>query len=68
MSNIWITQLRNPKTDEPKNAFIWQKILTRLKNISTKTILDQIQNTTSGKLNFIGSLKDAYQNLKIDEL
>ena len=37
------------------------KILTRVKDISTQTILDQIENTNSGKLNFLGSLKDAYQ-------
>ena len=38
MSDIWITQLRNPKTDQSKKSFM-TKILTRLKDISTQTIL-----------------------------
>ena len=39
MLNIWIPQLRNPKTEEPKNKFM-VKQLTRLKDISTQTIFD----------------------------
>ena len=36
------------------------KILTRLKDISAQTIFDGIQNTNSGKLKFLGSLKETY--------
>ena len=60
MSNIWITQLRNPKTDEPKTSFV-AKILTRLKDISTQSIFDQIHDPNSGKLKFLSSLKDTHQ-------
>ena len=60
MSNIWITQLRHPKTEEPKYKFM-VKILTRLNDISTQAIFDGIQNTNSGKLKFLGSLKYTYQ-------
>ena len=60
MSNIWITQLRNPNTNEPKTSFM-KKISTRIKDISIQSTFDLIQNSASGKLNFLRSLKDTYQ-------
>ena len=70
MSNIWITQIRNPKSEEPKKS-LTTKILTRLRDISTQSIFQETHNPDGGKLQFLNSLKDTYHPesyLKIKKL
>ena len=71
MSDIRITQLENQEDNQPKQKSFMQRILKRLKDISAQSILDQLQNTNSGKLKFLNSLKNTYEpenSLKIQKL
>ena len=61
MSNVWLNQLQNWNPDVRENKSFMKNILTRLKDISTQSTFDQIENTSSGKLKFLNSLKDTYQ-------
>ena len=71
MSNIWLMQLQNRNPDVRENESLMKNILTRLRDIFVQLTFDQIQNTSSGKLKFLNSLKDTYRQenyLKIQKL
>ena len=61
MSNIWIHQLQHEDeiTSTIKETTL-QAIFTRLTDIFSQSCFDHIQNTTSGKLNFLKSMKDNF--------
>ena len=71
MSNIWLMQLQNRNPDVRENESFMKNIITRLKDIFIQLTFDHIQNTNSGKLKFLNSLKDTYRQenyLKIQKL
>ena len=71
MSNIWRDQLKYDDNNSLKLPIITRKVLTRLTDIFSQSVFDHIQNTNSGKLNFLKDMKDTYtieKYLKINNM